>query len=176
MIEQLKQNVIVQNAYVVDDLNAAIDAWAGLMGAGPFFVINDVDFKAVYRGADSNVNLSIAMCQVGSLNIELIQQNDDAPSVYRDIYQKGESGFHHICVFADELDHELKGYNALGFDTAFESHDAESGLKFAYVDTFSALGCMIEIVEDGPVIRSIYQKVRDGAEGWDGRDLKRPLY
>ena len=176
MSDLLKHKTIVQNAYVVDDLDSAISTWADLMGAGPFFLIEDVDFPARYRGSDSIMKLSVAMCQLGPLNIELIQQKDDEPSPYRDIYPQGKSGFHHVCIFTNNLDDDVATYNALGFDTALESNDATGGLKFAYVDTFSALNCMIEIVEEGPTIQAIYRKVREGAENWDGRDLKRSLY
>ncbi|MEL7029174.1 MAG: VOC family protein, partial [Pseudomonadota bacterium] len=115
-------------------------------------------------------------CQVGALNIELIQQKDDRPSVYRDIYPPGASGFHHICLFTDDLKADVASYNAMGFETALEANDDVSGLKFAYVDAFRSLNCMIELVENGPTIQAIYSKVREGAEEWDGRNLKRSLY
>ena len=36
--------------------------------------------------------------------IQFIQQHDETPSIYRDKYQNGEEGYHHIGVLVSDFD------------------------------------------------------------------------
>lgn len=165
---------IVQNAYVVKNLRVAIEKWSDSLGLGPFYAVENSRFNCIYRGQGSQLELSVAMAQSGPLNIELIEQINDVPSVYRDIYPKGGEGFHHICLFTDNLEADKTHYRSLGYEIAFEG---DMGVyKFCYVDSFSSMGHMIELVEDTPEIRGVYEKVRKGAETWQGGELVLPLY
>ena len=70
---------VCQNGYVVRDIEAAMKHWIEVMGVGPWFYIEDVKtdwFK--HRGIDSDVKMSIALANSGDLQIELIQQRNDA--------------------------------------------------------------------------------------------------
>ena len=72
---------VCQNGYVVRDIRAAMDHWVNVMGVGPWFYIDRVKtdwFR--HRGVDSGVEMSIALANSGDLQIELIQQRNDAPS------------------------------------------------------------------------------------------------
>ena len=48
-------------------------------------------------------------------------------------------------------------------------------VRFAFVDTRPALGCMLEIITDSPLIRAIYGAVRKASDRWDGSDPVRPF-
>jgi hypothetical protein len=87
---------IIQMAYVVPDIRQAIRAWVDKMGVGPWFVLDHftgIDPK--YRGGESKADVALAMSFAGHMNIELIQPNNDAPSVYREGIEKRGYGFHH---------------------------------------------------------------------------------
>src|ERR1044072_9189429 len=74
-----------QNGYVVRDIHAAMKHWIEVMGVGPWYYMDRVKtdwFR--HRGKDSAVEMSIALANSGDLQIELIQQRNDAPSLYRD--------------------------------------------------------------------------------------------
>ena len=45
--------------------------------------------------------MSCAFAQAGPMQIELIEQHTDGPSVYRDMFPAGTGGFHHLCYWAD---------------------------------------------------------------------------
>lgn len=50
-------------------------------------------------------------------------------------------------------------------------------MRFCYVDTSAALGCMIEIVEEDENQTSAFTRIAEGAVGWDGvTDPIRPLF
>ena len=69
------QREFFQNAWVVDDLSAAIDQWVTKLGVGPFFVTEyrDVFSDVVYRGVPGLLNMKVALAQNGPVQIELIE-------------------------------------------------------------------------------------------------------
>lgn len=170
----LKTQTVLQNAYVVDDLNVAIERWNKALGLGPFFTVEDAELECLYRGNPSSLRLNVAMAQAGPINIELIEQLNDAPSVYRDMYPPDNEGFHHVCMLVDNFEEQKQHYRSLGCDVAFEGD--MGAYSFCYVDARPFIGYMIELVEDGDTIRAIYDRVREGAESFDGSDLIRSLH
>ena len=84
---------IRQNGYVVRDLEAAIAQWLEVPRVGPFFVLEHVKAEGFeYRGEPSPLEVSFAFANSGPLQIELIQQHGDAPSMYRDFLAAGREG------------------------------------------------------------------------------------
>jgi Glyoxalase/Bleomycin resistance protein/Dioxygenase superfamily len=162
---------INQAAYVVDDLDTAMEHWLKAAGCGPFFVIRKVSFEGFrYRGAPGSLVISVGMAQAGAIQIELIQQHSDGPSAYRDTFPNGGTGLHHIGLFTDEFDQEIERLRSLGSPLAHEAHfgDARGRVRFGYIDTRAAIGCMLEYVEDKPLIREICATVANAARDWDG--------
>jgi len=97
-----------QNAWVVDDLQAAMRRWTETCGVGPFFLLEHVAMQDVtYRGQPATIDCSIALAQAGRTQIELIEQHCDQPSVYRDLVPRGQTRFHHVATFANDYDREL---------------------------------------------------------------------
>ena len=157
---------IVQTAWVVPDLDAAIQHWLNL-GYGPFLRIDNVNVPdANYRGRIAPLNLSLSLVQAGDVCVELIQQHSVGPSAYRDVYGPTEGGFHHLCWFSDDYEAEKAAMQQKGYVVATEG--LFCGVQFCYVDTRAAFGCMIELVPDGPPIRNMYKAVKEASIGWDG--------
>jgi hypothetical protein len=160
---------VVQNAYVVEDLDAAMARWATVFGVGPFFANRDIRVdEPRYRGEPTELRFAGAIAQAGDVQIELIQQLDDSPSCYRDLYPAGSEGFHHIAVFVDDLDADIARYEALGAPVAFSG--VSRGMRFAYVDTSPMLGIMVELLEDVPSVRKAFALVAEAGRTWDGTD------
>lgn len=79
---------INQIGYVVRDIDAAMDRWVR-HGVGPWFYIGDVTVDYFrYRGADSDLKMSVALANSGDLQLELIQQRNDAPPMYKDFLDR----------------------------------------------------------------------------------------
>lgn len=168
---------LMQAAFIVDDVEAAAKAWIAATGIGPFFLVPHIELaEATYRGAPSEgIDFSVALAQSGGTQIELIQQHCDRPSAYRDTIAKGQTGFHHFCVYTADYDACRQRYVDQGFAVAI---DGKFGaMRFCYVDTSPTLGCMIEIVEQDDAQTDAFTRIAEAAADWDGvTDPIRPLF
>ena len=82
---------LFQYAYFVNDLETSINKWAKLYYAGPFSVTpHHVTDKFHYRGQDVEADVSYAFGYLGDMMIQFIQQHDNTPSIYRDMFAAGE--------------------------------------------------------------------------------------
>lgn len=159
---------IVQMSWVVDDLAAAMQSWLTYMGIGPFYVLPHLQIPdQQYRGQTVDVDYSIALAQAGRLQIELIEQHNDAPTCYRQTVARGSGTvLHHTAVLVPDYDACLGRYEAAGFTAIHVGRNND--FRFCYVDTSAVNGLMVEIVEDVPSIRKMFSIVSDAAETWDG--------
>ena len=166
---------IVQVAYHVPDIEEAALDFSARFGWGPFFVVHHIGIEwCNYRGAPGVFDHSSAYGQAGPIMVELVQQNDDAPSAIRDMYRADQFGIHHQASFADDLDGELARYEALGFPIAMRALTT-AGVEFAFVDTRPLLGHMLELYPAGKRLTGFYRMVREAAENWDGSEPIRRL-
>ena len=96
---------IIQMAYVVEDIHAAIDWWVRDAKTGPWFLLDSfLGPDQTYRGAPSQADVSIAMAFAGHMQIELICPKDGHPSVYRETIDKRGYGFHHVGIACSDVD------------------------------------------------------------------------
>ena len=164
---------LLQNCWVVPDLDAAMEQWLS-MGVGPFFR-RDADYpEALYRGKPEPLAFKAALAQAGPVQIELIQQTSKGASAYRDMVPEGQSGFHHMCRIVQSVEEEIERLRARGIEMASEFRSV-GGAKVAYADTRSELGCMLELVPAEPVLINLFRDVAEAARNWDGTDPIRML-
>lgn len=168
----LSRAKIVQNCYVVGDLREACLRFHRIYGLGPFLVRPHRSLvKTWYRGKETpGLDFSVAFVQSGDLNIELIEQHDNGPSAFRDMFKKGDQGFHHQAVFCANYQAEKQAFVAAGFDIAAE-FEVMPGNFHCCVDARPALGHMIELYTDCKPVRDMYALVRKASEEWDGKEL-----
>ena len=156
---------IIQHAWVVPDLDAAIQHWHRTLGVGPFLVNRNIQISEPrHRGVTRAVAFSTAVAQSGSIQIELIEQHDAGPSAFRDTVPAGMTAFHHVAIVADDFDAALRDHAA--YPIAAEGRFG--AIRFVYLDTSATLGAMLEILEDGPAIRAFFGAIRKAGERWDG--------
>ena len=156
---------ILQHAWVVPRLDAAIHHWHRTLKVGPFLVNRNLRISdPIYRGNSRTVAFSTAVAQSGSIQIELVEQHDDGPSAFRDTVPAGGAGFHHVAIIAENYDAALREH--AGVEIAAEGRFGD--IRFAYLDTSATLGAMLEILEDGPAIRTFFGAIRKANERWDG--------
>jgi hypothetical protein len=163
-----------QMGYVVRDVRAAMDAWIE-HGVGPWFYFDKVETDYFrYRGADSPLQMSVAIANSGDLQIELIQQRNDAPSLYKEFL---DSGLQHVAYWTTD-------YQAL-YDKALDEgyvvgHEGSIGGeqgRFAYLEKAGTAGSgtMIEISDISGPKGMFFAHVREVAANWDGSDPIRQL-
>jgi hypothetical protein len=151
--------------YVVADVDAAAQTWAATANVGPFFVFRDFAFEQPnYRGRAAGPKVTLAFGASGDLCIELIQQQDDVPSPY---HETGP-GLHHIGVFEKDVASRSRQFANQGIAQIFYGAFSMGGCC-AYLDTRKQLGCLLEIVEDHPILRGMIEQIRAAHRSWDRR-------
>jgi methylmalonyl-CoA/ethylmalonyl-CoA epimerase len=142
---------------------------------GPFYSLQHVQFgDAYFRGQRLGIDMSVAVGQAGPIQIELIVQHDDSPSIYTEFLKRHGEGLQHVGVLTPSLDAELKQLKALGV-TPVQWGATAAGMRFAYVDTDFHPGAMVEYIETGEAIEAFFGRVRRAAVDWDGSRPLRPL-
>jgi len=162
---------IVQTAYVVADLDAAILRWHRAFGVGPFIVRRHIRLtQTFYRGQPMPLDISAAHVQSGDMQIELVCQHNPEPSAFRDMYAPGEEGIHHVAMFPQDYADTVAHYEAAGFPLATELVTGEQRGP-AYMDTRSLMGHMLEVYRVNDSLHAFYRLIADAARDWDGREL-----
>lgn len=165
-----------QVGYVVRDIQKAMHHWSAVLGVGPWFYKEEVgttEFR--YRGQVSQPpRLSIALANSGDLQIELIQQRDDAPSLYLDsLRTNGECAQHVAFWTLDNFDEFCGRLLASGYE---EGHGGRMGLRgrFAYFVHPELPSGMIEVSEMKGGKGEYFEEIRKASESWDGAAPIRP--
>ena len=160
---------VSQVAYVVEDLDRALEYWIDVMQAGPFFVFKNARLENQrYRGGPSNADVTLAVGNSGDTQIELIYCENDAPSVYKEFLDAGRSGVHHVGLMPEDYAAACEQYRALGFEAAFEC--SIGGTQLVYYDTLAALGHFTELWARSESFLEFQRSVKEAALTWDGRD------
>ncbi len=161
---------IRQNGYVVRDIERALRHWTRRLGVGPFFYFEKApveDFR--YRGEPSPLEVSIALANSGPLQIELIQQRNDAPSMYRDFLAAGREGLQHVAYWTGTMDADLARLEAAGYEVGQSGCIGANG-RFVYFTTDAHPGTVVELSEiNGPKGR-FFRHIAEAARDWDGSD------
>ena len=161
-----------QVGYVVRDIESAMQHWARL-GVGPWFYKEDlVSTEYTYYGKPSaKPRVSIALANSGELQIELIQQRDDAPSLYLDTLALNRECAQHIAYWTpDRYDAICKQLLELGY---LEGHAGRFGAnrgRYAYFLHPELPSAMFEISEATGGKMEYFDEIRRAAQAWDGRD------
>ena len=165
-----------QNGYVVPDIEAALDHWTRVLGVGPFYYLERVPLEEFrYRGVPSPLEVSIALANSGALQIELIQQRNDAPSMHRDfLAREVRGGLQHVAYWTESFDAEMARLRRAGFEVGQSGQIGENG-RFVYYETEGHPGTVVELSEiSGPKGR-FFEHIADAAASWDGSEPIRRL-
>jgi len=167
---------VCQNGYVVRDIEAALKHWTEVMGVGPFYYIDRVKCDwFTYRGEPSPVEMSIALGNTGDLQIELIQQRNDAPSMYMDFLNAGREGLQHMSWWTTDYQAQYDRALAAGFKVGHEGQIGGPQGRFVYFDTETHPGTVIEMSDISGAKGKFFEHIRKAAIGWDGTDPVRPV-
>jgi len=161
---------VIQMAYIVADLRAAIEEWSRTLRIGPWFVLEHFTGEnPVYRGQPSRAEITLAMSFAGHMNIELIQTKNDAPSVYRDVIERRGYGFHHFGVATWNFDAAVAQYEGAGYPLTF-CLAVPSGGRVGYMDTTGVLPGYTELIELGGAFEEVFGRFYRASLAWDGKD------
>ncbi len=160
-----------QIGYVVRDIQAAMRYWIEVVGVGPFFYLEPRTAQHTkYHGKLSPIETSNALANSGYLQIELIQQHNDAPSMFLDFLGSGREGMHHVAYWTKKFDEDLKRLTAAGYQIGQEGWVHSPDSRSVYFLNQSHPGTVIELSEiSGPKGES-FRLIAEASRGWDGKD------
>jgi hypothetical protein len=157
-----------QVGYVVRDVEATMEHWVGL-GVGPWLYLETVKTDWFqYRGVDSPVEMSIALANSGDVQLELIQQRNDAPSAYKDFLDAGNEGAQHLAYWTTDFQGLYDTAIDLGLTVAHEGAIGGESGRFAYFDTEVHAGTILEISDISGFKGEVFADLRKQAAEWDG--------
>ena len=163
---------VMQIAFVPEDFDAAVRHWTQVMGVGPFFLLENIQLEdSRYLGAPNTCLFSIALAYWGDLQIELIRQENDAPSIYRDA---AGQGLHHTCLITDDIAAARATAEAAGATVLVEGQVGADGAVI-YVDTGGGPGSIVEVLQPATGMLDLFAMIRAAAQDWDGSEPLRRL-
>lgn len=167
---------IRQNGYVVRDIEAAMRHWVEVLGIGPWFYFERAPITEFrYAGERSDPQVSIALANSGALQIELIQQRDEAPSSYLDFLRAGREGLQHLAFWTEDFDAAAAAAASRGHRALQSGCSGGPDGRFVYYAAEAHPGTLIEISEISGAKGSFFAHVREAARTWDGSDPIRRL-
>ena len=161
---------IRQMGYVVLDIEAAMHHWASALGIGPWFYKPHYEFDSFYYRGErfDTLDISVAMANSGPMQIELIQQRCQTPSMYLDFLHGGNEGLQHLAFWPDDYDSAYEEAVRTGYRIGQEGQLPRG--KFVYFESSGHSGTVFEFNEITPLRQSIIDQIREAAENWDGAE------
>ncbi len=135
---------ISQIGIVVKDMAKAVEFYKKL------FDLNDIPAMEMpagsneIRGETFRSKLKIGFGRVGDIQIEIIQVMEGR-SPHSLFLEQGREGFHHIGMYVDDLEVEIKKMAEKGIHVL--SRGDIMGTKWAYMDTEAQAGTIYELIE-----------------------------
>jgi len=165
-----------QMGYVVRDIEAAMRHWTEVCGVGPWFYVDRLPVTAfTYRGMrHDGIHLSVALANSGEVQLELIQQRCQTPSMYQDFLGAGREGLQHWSSWPEDYHAIYRRALASGYTVGQEGESPRG--PFVYFWNEGHPGTVIEMAELTPTRRRIFDQIRLAAVGWDGSDPIRRLW
>jgi hypothetical protein len=158
-----------QVGYVVRDIEQAMMQWTR-MGVGPWHYFEKVpveDFR--YKGIPYDLQTSVALANSGYVQLEIIQQRNDAPSLYRDFLRTGGEGAHHVAYWTEQFDEHSRLFVAGGYTIGHSGTIGVNG-RFVYYIHEECPGTVIELSEMSGFKGEYFKVIAETAQHWDGSD------
>lgn len=174
-------NRIAQLGYVIPQaqFDDCVAFWQQTTGIGPFYVGDFLLDNQTYRGQTTTMGMRVALGYLGDMQIELIGQTDDQPSVYREWIERHpvipRGGlYHHYFLLTDDYDATAARLVAQGAECAFTC-SMPGGGRLSYFDTTATLGHYVETSDRFEPWLEMFERLKASARYWNGTRPVRPL-
>ncbi len=144
----LGTRVITQIGIIVRDIDAVSQAYADFLGVEKpdwFWTAGYDKAKTELYGKPSEARAKLAFFDMGSVQLELIEP-DENPSTWREFLDKHGEGVHHIAFVIKDTDGKIKALEQNDM-SLIQKGDYEGG-RYAYIDTSRQLKVLIELLEN----------------------------
>lgn len=178
-IDGFKAGSVFQLGFTTKNLHETLAHFVDNLGIGPWFVAEDfAQPLMIHRGTETpDLQTAVGFGYWGDMQYEIVEQRDAGPSVFRDVYETTGYGFHHMAFFTEDYDKQRQHFVDKGAEIAFEARTVPElgGKRAFYADTRSTLGVMTEVGEYCEPVASLFVRMHEASQGWDGRDPYRPI-
>ena len=107
-----------QMGFVVDNFEEPIKHWTEKLNVGPFFILEHLRFKYVYYngkiGKKTNIDFSVALAYSGDIQIELIKQHCDTPSIYNEYVNNKKYSSSFLYFYSKDINNDIKFFEESG--------------------------------------------------------------
>lgn len=162
---------VVQVAYLVPDIDAAMEHWLRHAGLGPWTNYRNIELATRFDERDFTLRIHEALAYQGSLQIQLVQSLNEAnvPTPYSDWVRANRYGVHHVAYLTDRADDDVERARKQGFERVCAMRD-KHGFRYYYLQSTAMPEVWIEFLESSAMLRDIFAQGIDQAASWDGRD------
>ena len=160
---------VSQIGIISRDLEQSVDFFATRLGIGPWFVMRHYPLKTcLYRGTPIDLDFSVALSNSGSMQIEIVQQNDNGPSMYREFLDThpGRTHIQHVAFRTENVDAAMADLAARGFFSLQEGTTANG--RFGYLVHPQEPGICVEISVLTEQRARLFRAIEEEARAWDG--------
>lgn len=162
---------VVQIAYLVEDMDAAMAHWLREAGLGPWTCFRNIELDARFDGKPLKLRIHEGLAYMGDLQIQLVQSLNPAEerTPYQAYLRAGRWGVHHMAFFSEDIDADVARAMQQGFGRVCEMRD-KAGYRYFYCQSGAMPDVWIEFLEVYPRLREIFATGIADAEAWDGSD------
>lgn len=159
--------------FTVPDLEAAVEQWVSVYGAGPFLVLEDIEFDVQHsRGGSARLLHTAAFGQCGEIPVELQQIKHIEPDRLWEPMTAGLGAvMNHVAYVVDDPAAESGRLEALGMPEFF--HARLGDVQVTWHDARAQLGHAIELHIGSDFLTRFFETVRAASQDWDGSERLR---
>jgi methylmalonyl-CoA/ethylmalonyl-CoA epimerase len=142
--EKIEWKQVIQVCVVAKDLQKSMERYWNL-GIGPWAIYTFQSpelTNTTLHGKPAKYSMKLAIAMVGNMMLELIQPLE-GPSTYKEFLEQKGEGLHHIQLAVANYDQTIAALGKKGIGVLMKG--AWKGMSYAYLDTESELGTILEI-------------------------------
>jgi hypothetical protein len=160
---------VVQVAYLVEDIDVAMEHWLEHAGLGPWTCFRNIELDTHFDDRDFTLRIHEALAYMGDLQIQLVQSLDspDVSTPYQSYVAAQRWGVHHMAFFAEDIERAVAQAIEQGFDRTCSMRD-KAGYRYYYCQSTAMPDVWIEFLESYPGLHTIFEEGIAAAATWDG--------
>lgn len=152
-------DAIIQVAYSVPDVEAAISWRMNHLGVEPWDVVDRIGRSGwTYRGQPAEAEFRTAMAYSVQVNFELIRTLDDKPSIYKEAHERSGNGFRDVAKIQPNTRQLAQAYEAKGPAIVCPS-PATGGSEIFFIEGEQHAPGYIELNDDSGMTKEIFKSV-----------------
>ncbi|RYD59963.1 MAG: hypothetical protein EOP60_00615 [Sphingomonadales bacterium] len=160
---------IRQLGFMSRDIDRSMRHFVDTWGVGPWYVLRNLPVPMRYEGEQTDLVISIAMANCADLQLEIVVQHNDAPSLYRDALAKTpDLHVQHVAIWAEDPAAVEAGAREKGWQSVFETLSPPG--RSVFVIHPDAPEVCIEISDRDPFKDAAREAIKQIASTWDGSE------